>query len=88
MTKWKRSIKGMDFGTIDIRIRDHNGTVIWDFKRRGKNNIPDGIWGFSQFLKEKMGYELVSLLMEMARNDEKFAAALKERSEQADGPPK
>jgi hypothetical protein len=63
MTKWKRSIKGMDFGTIDIRIRDHNGTVIWDFKRRGKNNIPDGIWGFSQFLKEKMGYELVSLLM-------------------------
>lgn len=80
--KWKRSIKGLDLGTMKIRIQDHDGSIVYDFKRHGKNNVPDGILGLARFLEEKMGYDLVSLLVEARTRQEQINAAMKERAEQ------
>lgn len=82
--KWKHSIRGLDLGTVKIRIQDHDGSTVFDFKRRGKNNIPDGIFGFSKFLEEKLGLDMVSLLMEMKAEEERVNRAMLARVEQAE----
>ena len=50
-------------GTIEIKIKDENGTRMFDWRANsGKNNIEIGVYEMMKFFREKMAIDMVNYL--------------------------
>jgi hypothetical protein len=67
---WKKSnITGKIPGMVEIKYRDDEGRVIFEWKRnRSGNNVEMGVYELFRFIKEKMSVDLLDYMEETQRN--------------------